>query len=132
MKKLTGLAVAKKAEFPGIEIGRDSWSEKDSGQPHSDVYLKDKDKGELERFFASLKGDDAVPSDHEIGYELKESKDEEGNSTSTDKLWRTYYLHRRAELTGEYIQRTCSRRRRRRASAARWPSSSTRRSTRRR
>ena len=104
MKKVTGLAVAKKAEFPGIEVGRDGWSEKDSGQPHSDVYLKDKDKGELERFFASLKGDDAVPSDHEIGYELKESKDEEGNSTSTDKLWRTYYLHRRAELTGEYIQ----------------------------
>ncbi|MCA1665162.1 MAG: protein translocase subunit SecD, partial [Myxococcales bacterium] len=104
MKKLTGLAVAKKAEFPGIEVGRDGWSEKDSGQPHSDVYLKDKDKGELERFFASLKGDDAVPSDHEIGYELKESKDDEGNATSTDKLWRTYYLHRRAELTGEYIQ----------------------------
>ncbi|MCU1279306.1 MAG: protein-export rane protein SecD [bacterium] len=104
MKKLTGVAVAKKAEFPGIEIGRDGWTEKDSGQPHSDVYLKDKDKAELERFFASLKGDDAVPSDHEIGYEQKESKDEEGNATSSDKLWRTYYLHRRAELTGEYIQ----------------------------
>jgi preprotein translocase subunit SecD len=104
MKKLSGLAVSKKAQFPGIEIGRDSWSEKDSGQPHSDVYLKDKDKAELERFFASLQGDDAVPSDHEIGYEQKESKDEDGNSTSTDKLWRTYYLHRRAELTGEYIQ----------------------------
>ncbi|MGZ3427035.1 MAG: hypothetical protein ACXVCV_10325 [Polyangia bacterium] len=98
MKKITGLAVSKKAEFPGIEIGRDGWSEKDSGQPHSDVYLKDKDKAELERFFASLKGDDAVPSDHEIGYEQKESKDEEGNATSSDKLWRTYYLHRRAEL----------------------------------
>jgi len=104
MKKVSGIAVAKKAEFPGIEVGRDGWSEKDSGQPHSDVYLKDKDKGELERFFASLKGDDAVPTDHEIGYELKESKDEDGNTTSTDKLWRTYYLHRRAELTGEYIQ----------------------------
>ena len=104
MKKVSGLAVAKKAEFPGIEVGRDSWSEKDTGQPHSDVYLRDKDKGELERFFASLTGDDAVPTDHEIGYEQKESKDEEGNTTSAEKLWRTYYLHRRAELTGEYIQ----------------------------
>jgi preprotein translocase subunit SecD len=104
MKKVAGIAVSKKAEFPGLEVGRDGWSEKDTGQPHSDVYLKDKDKGELERFFASLTGDDAVPADHEIGYEQKESKDEDGNVTSTDKLWRTYYLHRRAELTGEYIQ----------------------------
>ena len=149
-------AGAKKTEFPGIEIAHDGWSEKDSGQPHSDVYLRDKDKGELEKFFASLTGDDAVPPDHEIGYEQKETKDEDGNSTSTDKLWRTYYLHRRAELTGEYItdaevslgsadrpprglahlrprrRRTSSRRRRPRTSAARWPSSSTRRSTRRR
>jgi preprotein translocase subunit SecD len=106
MKKISGLAVAKKAEFPGIEIGRDAWSEKDSGQPHSDVYLKDKDKGELERFFASLKGDDAVPSDHEIGYEQTErgGSDDEDSATKPEKKWRTYYLHRRAELTGEYIQ----------------------------
>jgi preprotein translocase subunit SecD len=104
MKKVSGLAVAKKAEFPGIAVGRDSWSEKDSGKVHEDVYLRDKDKGELERFFASLKGDDAVPTDHEIGYEQKEAKDEEGAPTSAEKSWRTYYLHRRAELTGEYIQ----------------------------
>jgi preprotein translocase subunit SecD len=104
MKKVAALAVQKKAQFPGIEVGRDGWSEKDSGQPHQDVYLRSKDKGELERFFASLTGDDAVPSDHEIGYEQKESKDEEGNATSSEKSWRTYYLHRRAELTGEYIQ----------------------------
>jgi preprotein translocase subunit SecD len=103
MKKVAAIAAAKKAEFPGIEIGHDSWSEKDSGQPHSDVYLRDKNKAELERFFASLPKEDAVPTDHEIGYEQKEVKDEDGNSTSTDKLWRTYYLHRRAELTGEYI-----------------------------
>ncbi len=107
MKKISGLVVAKKAEFPGIEVQHDGWTEKDSGQPHSDVYLRDKDKGELERFFASLKGDDAVPTDHEIGYEQKEAKDDEDGATPSsnkDKLWRTYYLHRRAELTGEYIQ----------------------------
>jgi preprotein translocase subunit SecD len=104
MKKVAALATAKKQEFPGIEVGNDGWSEKDSGQPHSDVYLRDKDKAELERFFASLGKDDQVPPDHEIGYEQKEAKDDEGSSTSSEKTWRTYYLHRRAELTGEYIQ----------------------------
>lgn len=106
MKKVAGLAVAKKAEFPGIEVGHDGWTEKDSGQPHSDVYLKDKDKSELERFFASLKGDDAVPSDHEIGYEQSDrgGGDDDDASVNKEKKWRTYYLHRRAELTGEYIQ----------------------------
>ncbi|HXU73917.1 MAG TPA: protein translocase subunit SecD [Polyangia bacterium] len=104
MKKVAGIAVAKKAEFPGIEVGRDGWTEKDSGQPHSDVYLKSKDKTELEKFFASLKGDDAVPGDHEIGYEQKELREDDDNATSQEKIWRTYYLHRRAELTGEHIQ----------------------------
>ncbi len=102
MKKLSGIAVAKKQEFPGLEVGSDSWQEKDTGTPHHDVFLKDKDKGELERFLASLQGDDAVPSDHEIGFEQKQASDDEG-TTTPDKVWRTYYLHKRAELTGEYI-----------------------------
>jgi preprotein translocase subunit SecD len=102
MKKLSGVAVAKKQEFPGLEIGSDSWQEKDTGVPHHDVFLKDKDKAELERFIGSLQGDDAVPSDHEIGFEQKLATDDE-NATTPDKVWRTYYLHKRAELTGEYI-----------------------------
>src|SRR5581483_2250775 len=102
MKKLSGVAVARKSEFPGLEIGHDGWQEKDTGTPHSDVYLRDKDKGELERFLASLSKDDAVPSDHEIGFEQVPAKDDEG-TTTPDKVWRTYYLHKRAELTGEYI-----------------------------
>ncbi|HEX6838555.1 MAG TPA: protein translocase subunit SecD, partial [Polyangia bacterium] len=107
MKKVSGLAVAKKAEFPGIEVKRDSWQEKDSGALHEDVYLRDKDKSELERFFASLKGDDAVPGDHEIGYEQSDrggGDDDDATADAKQKYWRAYYLHRRAELTGEYIQ----------------------------
>ena len=102
MRKLTAIAAGKKAEFPGLEVGHDGWNEKDSGVNHSDVYLRSKDKGEIERFLASLPKDDQVPSDHEIGYEQVQSKDEEGTATQ-DRMWRTYYLHRRAELTGEYI-----------------------------
>jgi preprotein translocase subunit SecD len=102
MKKLTGIAAAKKAEFPGIEIGHDGWTEKDSGVNHSDVYLRSKDRAELERFVAALAPEDKPPPDHEIAYEQRESRDEEGTVTA-DKIWRTYYLWRRAELTGEYI-----------------------------
>jgi preprotein translocase subunit SecD len=103
MEKLTTLAAAKKAEFPGIEIGRDAWSEKDSGAAHSDLYLRSKDRGELERFLASLPKEDQPPSDREIGFEQVSAREEEGSATPAGQVWRTYYLHRRAELTGEYI-----------------------------
>jgi preprotein translocase subunit SecD len=102
MRKLTAIAAGKKAEFPGLEVGHDGWTEKDSGVNHSDVYLRSKEKGEIERFLTSLPKEDQVPTDHEIGYEQVQSKDEEGTATK-DRMWRTYYLHRRAELTGEYI-----------------------------
>ena len=104
MKRLAGVAMAKKTEFPGIEVGHDGWQEKDNGTVHSDVYLRDKDRGELEKFMASLSKDDQVPADHEIAYEqTSRGGDEDDDSKMPDKFWRTYYLHRRAELTGEYI-----------------------------
>jgi preprotein translocase subunit SecD len=103
MKKLAGLAKAKKDQFPGIEIGNDAWQEKDSGAPHQDVYLRDKDRGEIERLLASLPPEDKVPADREIGFEQVNARDEEGNPSQKGELWRTHYLNRRAELTGEYI-----------------------------
>ncbi len=103
MKKLASIAVSKKSEFPGLEIGSDSWQEKDSGVPHSDVYLRDKDQNEIKRFIGSLTGADAVPEDHEIGYESVAAREEEGSTAQKGEVWRTYYLHKRAELTGEYI-----------------------------
>jgi preprotein translocase subunit SecD len=113
MKRVAGVVAEKKAELPGIEVRRDAWNEKDSGITHQDVYLWSKDKGELERFFASLTGDLAVPSDHEIGYQEVSPRDEgtddeEGEDGAKREKgvrgWRSYYLHRRAEVTGEYIQ----------------------------
>ena len=47
----------------------ESWTEKDSGKQHEDVYLRAKKRETLEKFFAGLTGDLAVPADHEIGYE---------------------------------------------------------------
>ena len=86
----------------GIDIVPESWTEKDSGKPHEDVYLKAKSRDALEKFFASLTGDNAVPPDHEIQYEENAVRNEAGEATQ-DRYWRTYYLKKRAVLTGEYL-----------------------------
>jgi preprotein translocase subunit SecD len=86
----------------GIEAVPESWTEKDSGKQHEDVYLRSKSRDALERFFAGLTGELAVPGDHEIGYEEMQARSETGETTP-DKYWRTYYLHKRAQLTGEYL-----------------------------
>ncbi len=56
----------------------------------------------LQKFFAGLTGDLAMPADHEIGYEETQARTENGEATP-DRYWRTYYLHKRAPLTGEYL-----------------------------
>jgi preprotein translocase subunit SecD len=86
----------------GIDVSPESWTEKDSGKQHEDVYLRAKNRATLEKFFASQTGDLAVPSDHEIGYEEMQGRNQDGEA-SADKYWRTYYLSRRAALTGEYL-----------------------------
>ncbi len=105
MQKVSGLALAQKDKFPGVEVGHDSWVEKEqaNGAQHSDVYLKSKDRKVLENFFnaLSLATENQVPADHEIGLEQEVERDE--NNTVVDTYWRSYYLHRRAELTGEYV-----------------------------
>jgi protein-export membrane protein SecD len=87
----------------GIEILPDEWTEKDSGKAHEDVYLRSKSREALMKFFAGLPPELQVPPDHEIGYEEQQGRGSDGE-LSPDKTWRTYYLHRRAGLTGEYIQ----------------------------
>ena len=157
MKKVAGLAVSKKAEFPGIEVKHDSWQEKDSGALHEDVYLRDKDKSELERFFASLTGDDAVPLGprdrlRAVGARQRRRRRPPrprpstgapttctaapSSPASTSRTPRSPGISRpaarRSRSPSIAKAPTCSRRRPRKTSAARWPSSSTRRSTRRR
>ncbi|HXT97819.1 MAG TPA: protein translocase subunit SecD [Polyangia bacterium] len=86
----------------GIEVLPESWTEKDTGKSHEDVELKSKSRETLEKFFAGLTGDLALPDDHEIGYEEVQARNESGEATP-DHSWRTYYLHKRAPLTGEYL-----------------------------
>jgi protein-export membrane protein SecD len=86
----------------GIDVLPESWTEKDSGKPHEDVYLRAKTRDTLEKFFAGLTGENAVPPDHEISYEETAARNDAGEATQ-DKNWRTLYLKRRAVLTGEYL-----------------------------
>jgi protein-export membrane protein SecD len=86
----------------GIEPVPESWTEKDSGKQHEDVYLRGKTREGLQKFFDGLPPDLTVPPDHEIGYEEVQGRSESGEPTP-DKYWRTYYLQKRTSLTGEYL-----------------------------
>jgi preprotein translocase subunit SecD len=102
MKKVA-LEAKKLPATAGIEVLPDEWTEKDSGKAHEDVFLRSKSREGLTKFFAGLPPELAVPADREIGYEEMQGRGSDGE-LSPDKYWRTYLLHRRAGLTGEYLQ----------------------------
>ncbi len=79
----------------------ESWSEKQSGSQHEDVYLRSKNLDALKSFIAGLSGDLAVPSDRELVIEEMNPRDA-GDATA-DKIYRTYLLKKRAGVTGEYL-----------------------------
>jgi protein-export membrane protein SecD len=102
MKKLAASVPKSDGKSGGIDVVPESWTEKDSGKPHEDVYLRSKSRDVLMKFFDGLSGELALPPDHEIGYEETQARGENGEQTP-DRYWRTYYLHKRAALTGEYL-----------------------------
>jgi preprotein translocase subunit SecD len=102
MRKVAGGVPKNEKGGQGIDVVPESWTEKDTGKPHEDVYLRSKSRDTLQKYFAGLTGDLAVPPDHEIGYEEVQGRNENGEQTA-DRSWRTYYLHKRAPLTGEYL-----------------------------
>jgi preprotein translocase subunit SecD len=87
-----------------IEVLPESWTEKNSGTQHEDIYLrvKEKDREALTQFVAGLSGELAIPNDREIGLEQVSPRDmDEGGSP--DRYWRTYLLKKRAGVTGDYL-----------------------------
>jgi len=86
----------------GIEVKTESWTGKESGQPHRDAYLRAKDRSAIEKFIAGLPPELAVPPDREIGYQ-EVAAAEDGTGPSQDRMWRTHFLQRRAMVTGEYL-----------------------------
>ncbi len=101
MRKLGAYADTKKQQYFGLDVGYDAWQAKE-GPQHSDVYLKGKDKAVLEKFIKELPPEYQIPPDREILFEQSSRLTDEGQETQ-DKMWRTYFLNRRAELTGEYL-----------------------------
>jgi preprotein translocase subunit SecD len=101
MQKLGAYADTKKAQYFGLDVGYDAWQAKE-GPQHSDVYLKAKDRTTIEKFLKELPPEYQIPADREILLEQSSRLTDEGNETQ-DKLWRTYFLNRRSELTGEYL-----------------------------
>lgn len=85
-----------------ITVVPDFWSEKNTGQTHEDLFLRAKNRDDLEKFVAGLTGGLAVPSDHEIGFEETQRTADDGDA-APERFWRTYYLKRRAAVTGEYL-----------------------------
>jgi preprotein translocase subunit SecD len=76
----------------------DTWRDEKTGGSHEILFLKAKDRAPLEQFVAGLKGEVAVPSEREFGYEEIQGKEAGGEGH-----WRSYLLYRRAGVTGEYL-----------------------------
>ena len=85
----------------GITVEPDTWRSQKTGALHEVVFLRAKDRATLEKFVAGLTGELAVPNDREFGYEEVVSKGE-GEATA-ERFWRSYLLHRRAGVTGDYL-----------------------------
>ncbi len=97
MKRL-GATVPKDGD---IKVEPDTWSEKQTGKRHETYYLRAKARASLEKFVAGLQGDVAIPADREIGFE-EQSANESGDA-APEKYWRTYFLKKRAVVTGDYL-----------------------------
>jgi preprotein translocase subunit SecD len=102
MTKVAELLKDPKYKDLGIEVEHDQWSEKDSGQQHSDIYLRAEKRENLEKFFAELPADMRVPAHNEIGYE-EVRRTQEDSAAPAKVMWRTYLLIRRADITGELL-----------------------------
>jgi preprotein translocase subunit SecD len=86
-----------------ITIEPDSWRDEKTGAPREVIFLVSKERTALEQFVAGLKGDLAVPNDREFGFESIEAPGAAGSANRQPASWRTYLLHRRAGVTGDYL-----------------------------
>ena len=84
-------------------MGHDAWTTRGSGAQHQDTYLRAEDRTVIERFLHDLPEEDASPADHEIRLEHIHQRDPDSQLSGTG-YWRSYYLHRRAELTDNRIR----------------------------
>jgi preprotein translocase subunit SecD len=97
MKKIAG----KVTPDSGVRSEVDSYDGLQRGTV-IDYYLKARTKEDIEKFFASLPPGDQVPATNQVLYAEAQARDAKGIELP-DKEWRTYFVKRRSELTGESI-----------------------------
>ena len=97
--------IADKLEKDGpIKLQREKQKAGDEGMVWS-YYLEAKDAADgksgrqiLKAFLETVE----IPDDRDISYQKQQAIDDAGNPTA-DVSWRTFYLHRTAGITGEYV-----------------------------
>ncbi len=80
----------------GVELRRDRWTEKDSGAPHEDVYLRAADLAALEHVLATMTAKLPVPRDRELVFERLAQVDGDD-----EPAWRSYLVDATPGLTGD-------------------------------
>lgn len=67
-----------------------------------EVFLKARQRESIENWIASLPKEEQPQDTHEILFSETQALDDKGNELA-DKEWRTVFVKRRSEMTGEYI-----------------------------
>jgi preprotein translocase subunit SecD len=90
------------AEIADIDIKTEFGAAGKGKEKTTVVYFEHKSRRVIEKFLEALPEDVRPPGDRELGFEQIAVKDEKGKPTG-EKAWRTYYLHKIAPVTGEYL-----------------------------
>jgi preprotein translocase subunit SecD len=93
MQRLVARVATEAAE--GVRVDHDTWQERDSGAAHNDFFLTARDRQLLLDTIAKQVASDPLAGDHEI---LLEERNRDGM-----REWRTYYVFKHDEITGEAI-----------------------------
>ena len=72
------------------------------GEAGLDYFLRARNRADIEKFLASLPPADQLPQTHQILFSEVQARDAKGIELP-DMEWRTYYVKRRSELTGESV-----------------------------
>jgi preprotein translocase subunit SecD len=75
-----------------VEVAHDEWTDKSGAAGHDDIYVHAHDREAMTRVYATLSEGLPLPADHALAFEHR------------DDDWRSYYLFKRAELTGDNIE----------------------------
>ncbi len=95
MKRVAALPAA---HADGIELGRDTWTEKDGGAAHEDLYLRARDAKALTAAWSAITAALPLPPDRAVAFAARQ-----GGADEDAPTWRSYLVYRHADVTGDGI-----------------------------